>query len=136
MINAREGKSQQYLKREDILTFGGTNAASLFLLFSSALPDCFSSFSCHFFADFFLSLMKYSPFSSSRSIYKIQNDKSIQSTICKRRISNNISTFQLLQPMQTKTIKWLTPNSSSILERALILYKEKNVNELFVCMDS
>jgi hypothetical protein len=51
-----------------------------------------SSFSCHFFADFFLSLMKYSPFSSSRSIYKIQNDTPNQSTVCKIT-SNNIGTF-------------------------------------------
>uniref|UniRef100_A0A0A9GFJ8 Uncharacterized protein n=1 Tax=Arundo donax TaxID=35708 RepID=A0A0A9GFJ8_ARUDO len=51
-----------------VFSFGGTNAASLFLLFSLDFPACFSSFSCHFFADLFLSLMKYSPVSSSRSI--------------------------------------------------------------------
>lgn len=101
-MNAR-GEAQQYLKREVILTFGGTNAASLFLLFSSALPDCFSSFSCHFFADFFLSLMKYSPFSSSRSIYKIQNDNQSRAQYAKGEYQK-IYAPSTSTPMQTKSI--------------------------------
>ncbi|KAM0932468.1 hypothetical protein DsansV1_C44g0240301 [Dioscorea sansibarensis] len=52
-------------------TLGGTKAASLFLFFSAVFSDCFSCLSCHFFADFFLSLRKYSPLSNSRSICNI-----------------------------------------------------------------
>lgn len=50
-------------------TSGGINAASLFLLLSAVFSACFSCFSRHFFADFILSVKKYSPVSSWMSIY-------------------------------------------------------------------
>lgn len=57
-----DGYNQQ--KELQKRTLGGTKAASLFLLFSAVFSNCFSCFSCHFFACFFLSLKKYSPVSS------------------------------------------------------------------------
>nr|GMD27398.1 hypothetical protein Iba_chr08dCG13390 [Ipomoea batatas] len=48
-------------------SYSGTKAASRFLLFSEVFSACFSCFSCHFLANFLLSLRKYSPLSSCKS---------------------------------------------------------------------
>ena len=101
------------------LTFGGIDAASLFLLFPSTFFDCLSDFSSSFFVEFFSSVREYLPFSSSRSVYSIHNDKILLIKQYVKKPTFSVATATIQYPHSTrKTCKnlhsmWVVDSTNS-----------------------